>query len=360
MLVIGSHPHSGFSMLNFSSDAQLALTNISDSTSMLFKAPKSITFRFLRVRVLQKYSTYVDKFLFFGPYLTFFKLRSGIDLIHILDHSDAPYRFYLGKKRPVLITVHDLFATNAARGEISNVSIGIFGKIYQRAIESGLRGSNLALPISESTRKSVLKQFPKLKTRVVHNFVFTPRETANYLSVDSINLSSKYFLILMNSHWRKDRFSSIQVWKEIISDSRLSSYGLVIVGSPLTSFENELIGDNERMVDVKQNLSHEEIAKLYSGCAAVINISKYEGFGMPIIEANINKKICVFGGSEAFREIASPENIEYIEHYPINTSELLLKMDSQNVERAYEFTIDKYSEKNFINQMTQIYRDYLK
>ena len=359
-MMIGSHPHSGFSMLNFSSDAKLALTNFSDSVFTLFVAPKSITFRFIRIRSLQKYSTYVDKFLFFGPYLTFLKLTSRIDLIHILDHSDAPYRYYLGKKRPILITVHDLFAMNAARGEISHISIGIFGKIYQRAIESGLRGSNLALPISESTRNSVLTHFPMLQTRVVHNFVFAPRETANYVSINSINHSLKYFLVLMNSHWRKDRISCIQVWKEIISDSHFSSYGLVIVGSPMTSFEKELIGDKEQMVEMKQNLSHEEIANLYSGCAAVINISKYEGFGMPIIEANINKKICIYGGSEAFREIASPGNIEFIEHYPINTSELLLKMDSQNVERAFEFTIARYSEKNFRNQMTQIYGDYIK
>jgi hypothetical protein len=247
----------------------------------------------------------------------------------------------------------------AASGEIPHVSVRIFGRIYQSIIASGLGGSNLALPISESTRKSVSELFPELKTRVVHNFVFPPRETPNSPLTNNMNLSAKYFLVLMNSHWRKDRLSCFQVWKEIISDSRFSSYGLVVVGNPMTTLEKELIGGSEKMVEIKQNLSHEEIAKLYNECAAVINISKYEGFGMPIIEANINRKICIFGGSEAFREIASPGNIEFSEHHPIDTSELLLKIDAQNVDSAYEFTISRYSNKNFRNQMGEIYGDYL-
>ena len=79
---------------------------------------------------------------------------------------------------------------------------------------------------------------------------------------------------------------------------------LIIVG-PLT---HELITDlQHRQIDYRQyeNLSRAEIVQCYIDCDIVCFVSTYEGFGMPVIEANAVGRAVITSDCSPMREIAA-------------------------------------------------------
>ena len=103
---------------------------------------------------LGKWLGYLDKFLLF-PVILIQQARD-CDLIHIADHSNAMYRFWLGSKKTV-INCNDLLAVRSALGEFSEHRTGVTGKILQHWILVGLRRIEHIACISEATRKDVLR-----------------------------------------------------------------------------------------------------------------------------------------------------------------------------------------------------------
>lgn len=358
VLILGSHPDSGFSMLNFTNAAFRAIRTIDGNFQFFFLKPNRVFGKFFPKKFPVKVSVYLDKFVVFGPFITVFILIKRIGAVHILDHSDSTYRFYIPKSCFLAVTVHDLYAIRAGLGQISGTQIGITGKFYQHLIKLGLSNSSLALPISKATENSLNELIPKLKTKVVHNFVYTNNSPKGKFNKNCEN--EKYFLILMNSHWRKDRATSIGVWKQLRFDALFSDFSLKIVGNPLTDEEIALIGEKELVkISIFNGLSNSEIQEIYSNCVAVINISKYEGFGMPIIEANFHRKICIYGGSDAFREIAGPENLEWSTSSKISSSKLLTMINSVEIgNRLFEYVQKNFTEENFKKKTLQVYKEF--
>lgn len=344
VLVVGSHSESGFSMLNFTRDNFAALKSIDGNLEFVFTKPLAVFSKFIPSRATKRYLTYLDKFVLFGPYLYLLSFAKKINIVHVLDQSDAIYRIFIGGKYKFIVTVHDLFAIQAAEYKIPGVVIALPGRIYQRLISFGLSKADLALAISNTTERDVAMHFPQLSTQVVHNFL----DMQKYLvpEFDYKDNSENYFLILMNAHWRKDRISSIKVWLRLILLEDFRESNLVIVGNSLTPDEISLITSTYlSRVSVFEKLESAEVDELYRGSTAVINISKKEGFGLPLIEANVFGRVCIYGGSVAFHEIAGPVNIDWdlIEHssIPQNFSELIV---SEEVRRkAYEYVINNFS-----------------
>lgn len=356
VLVVGSHSDSGFSMINFTKDNFAALEVLDTHFELLFTKPPKIFSRFLPRFTSKKYLTYLDKFLLFAPYLTFLVFVKRVNVVHVLDQSDAIYRFFVKHNCKFIITIHDLFAIQAAKGQIPDVVTAQSGKVYQKLISLGLSKVDLALAISATTENEVETLFPGLPTKVIHNFV----DIENFESpaFGEVNQLENYFLILMNAHWRKDRLASIGVWKILLQLQEFKNSSLVIIGNQLTNNEQSLISDSLlSRVSILENLENNQIAKLYRKCTAVINISKYEGFGLPVIEANINGRICIYGGSAALREIAGPTNIDWDEimSHPIS-SELSKKIISP-IERkiSYKYVVQNFSARKYADSVCAVY-----
>lgn len=356
ILVVGSHSDSGFSMLNFTKNNFAALKGLDNDLELLFTKPLKVFSRVLPRVTSKKYFTYLDKFILFAPYLSFLVFVKRVNVVHVLDQSDAVYRFFVKQNCKFIVTIHDLFAIQAAEGKIPDVVTAYPGKVYQKLISLGLAKADLALAISATTENEVKILFPGLSTQVTHNFV--NNESFELPTFEQENQSDNYFLILMNAHWRKDRLASIDVWKILLQLQEFKNSSLVIVGNQLTNHEQSLISDSLlSRVSVLENLEKKEIAKLYSRCTGVINISKYEGFGLPIIEANIYGKICIYGGSAALREIAGQTNIDWDEIKCRPISQELSRMIVSSAKRkiSYEYVVQNFSVRKYTDSVCAAY-----
>jgi len=356
ILIVGSHADSGFSMLNFTRGNFVAFENHSANMELHCKKPLKVFSRISLGLISKKYSVYLDKFVLFAPYLFFLVLFKQIQVVHVLDQGDAAYRFFVSAKCKFIVTVHDLFAILASENKIPNVVTAYPGKMYQRLISRGLERADLALAISCTTESEVKARFPGLPTQVIYNFV----DNKNFLApaFEQEFGTQDYFLILMNSHWRKDRRNSIVAWKSLLKFKEFESSSLIIIGNALGKEELELIS-HELLprVSVLERLNEGEIANYYHRCIGVINISNYEGFGLPIIEANINGRICVYGGSETLREIAGPYNIDWaqLEESKITTDLTEMILSPINRRNAYDYVQHRYSIQNYLNSIYKAY-----
>jgi len=344
-------------MINFTIDNFAALKGFETDIELLLTKPPKIFSRNLPGISSKKYLIYLDKFLLFAPYLTLLVFFRKVNVIHVLDHSDSIYRFFVGRKCKFLLTIHDLFAIQAAEGQIPEVSTSHSGKIYQKLISHGVSRVDVALAISATTENEMKIYFPRVPTKVIHNFVNIEKFESPKFSEES--QVEKYFLVLMNAHWRKDRLASIGAWKALLQLEEFKQTSLKIVGNPLTNEEKSLISQSLlSRVSVQENLERIQISQLYRESIAVINISKYEGFGLPIIEANINGKICIYGGSAALREIAGPINIDWDMIKRERFTHEISKNIISNTQRrlAHEHVMLNFSAPKYVDSVFAVYR----
>ncbi|MEM9540461.1 MAG: glycosyltransferase family 4 protein, partial [Cyanobacteria bacterium P01_E01_bin.42] len=101
-----------------------------------------------------KWLGYIDKFIFFPKILQ--KSLSWADLVHICDHSSAPYVRYL-QNFPHVVTCNDMLAIRSALGEIKENPTRWTGKQLQRMILKGLNQSQRVVCISDRTKSDLMR-----------------------------------------------------------------------------------------------------------------------------------------------------------------------------------------------------------
>ena len=148
-----------------------------------------------------------------------------------------------------------------------------------------VKHSQYVVCISENTKKDLQKFVPNIdesKIRIIYNGV-----SDDYYVLDKIgNLSTipfgiKKYVIFVGNRFGYKNFDFL---KKTIAKSE---YNLVIVGSPLTVEEKQ---DIEKYIPREKYyctgfLTNKELNTLYNHAAALVYPSSYEGFGIPVVEA---------------------------------------------------------------------------
>lgn len=142
-----------------------------------------------------------------------------------------------------------------------------------------IRKSDAIVCISESTKKDLLKYLPdvdKDRVSVIYNGVSNDYHTTN----DKI-ASLKGYVLYVGSR------SGYKNFGFIVSSLKDSDYKLVICGNELTDSELGLLEATLGRDRYKFFLrpSNEDLNKIYNSVHCLVYPSSYEGFGIPILEA---------------------------------------------------------------------------
>ncbi|HCD6531725.1 TPA: glycosyltransferase family 4 protein, partial [Klebsiella pneumoniae] len=134
---------------------------------------------------------------------------------------------------------------------------------------------------------------------------------------DKKNFGFKYLLCVSNRKTHKNEYNTILAFKK---SGLYNEYKLVFTGSP-----NETISDFiehhglTESVHFTGYLKDDELPLLYRGAAALVFVSFYEGFGLPVIEAMASGIPVVTSRTTSLGEVAGdaallvdPENINEI------------------------------------------------
>jgi glycosyltransferase involved in cell wall biosynthesis len=249
---------------------------------------------------LGKWFGYIDKYLLFPVELA--QRLSAIKrkypdrkvVVHICDHSNAVYAAMARRWFPVLVTCHDLIAVRSARGEETYCPVSGFGKFLQLAILRGLGQATLVVCVSRSTQSDLIRlSGPTLveRARVIPlalNYPYRPlsgQETMAILQLAGIDLPYRDYVLHVGSGLPRKNREALLLSVARIKDSWAGL--IVFAGEPLLPAEKTLaeslgLADRVREISGPDN---ETLLALYNAAHGLIFMSRFEGFGWPILEA---------------------------------------------------------------------------
>jgi glycosyltransferase involved in cell wall biosynthesis len=331
---------------------------------------------------IAKWLAYIDKYVLF-PFSLMWRARRCA-LVHIVDHSNAIYLFWLPSKK-VIITCNDLLAVRSALGEIREHRTGFSGRLLQKWILAGLRRADHIVCISEATKLDVLRITgqPEKKVSTIYlglDPTFeaelqgrlnekTPigadgasddgksssrevaSERAHALSQDP---PVSYLLHVGGNTWYKNRRGALRIYLEIRQRLGSLAPNLIMVGPPLRP---KIPG-----VQFLQEVTDPILADLYRNAALLLFPSLYEGFGWPVVEANacgcpaVVSEIppLVEAGGDASVLISDPRDI----HDAADRVMEVLGGDSLTMQRRREagyVNAGRFSRRQMITQYLELY-----
>jgi alpha-1,3-rhamnosyl/mannosyltransferase len=200
------------------------------------------------------------------------------ELVHF-QHVLPPF-----DSTPAVVTVHDLSFERDPTA-MGRADRAIFRALVPRAVKRARR----VLTVSERTKRDLIELYdtPSEKIVVTPNGV-DPRFAPGDGSRD-------YLLYVGAIQARKDPLAAAAA-------ARVAGLPLVVVGparEPALAEQLRAAG-----ADVRGYVPDDELARLYRGAAALVFPSRYEGFGLPVLEALASGTPVVATDDAAVREVA--------------------------------------------------------
>jgi glycosyltransferase involved in cell wall biosynthesis len=238
------------------------------------------------------------------------------------DLCHTQYALPLRAPCPCVVTVHDLSFERKPE-LMSRKDRAVFKLVVPRAV----RGAACILTVSERTKADLVDLYGVAPERVVviPNGVdpaFSPGEG-----------SRDYVLTVGAIQERKNQLAALAAAEEV-------GLPLVLVGPAKDQTLAAELG--ARGARLEGYVPTERLAELYRGAACVVHSSRYEGFGLPVVEAMASGTPVVAVPDPALREVAGAAALFVEEHQLAEGIRQALadrdRMAAAGIERARAFS----------------------
>ena len=241
-----------------------------------------------------------------------------IDLYHGLSH-EIPDGIEKTNIKTV-VTIHDLIFKR-----FPHYYKKIDRKIYDNKIKHAVKFAHTIIAISEQTKKDIIEfyQVAENKIEVIYqacDAIFEKKQTSVEINLikEKYALPANYLLYVGTIEERKNALVILQAMLALPSHVKLvmvgkkKSYGLII-----DAFikKHEL---NDRVIQINQ-VDFKDLPAIYQAATIFIYPSKFEGFGIPIIEALHSETPVIAAKGSCLAEAGGPNSL-YFE--PSNAEEL--------------------------------------
>jgi len=240
----------------------------------------------------------------------------GIDLFHGLSGEIPLGLSKYGIKS--VVTIHDLIFIRYP--ELYNA---IDRKIYKQKMQSAAENADKIIAISEQTKSDIVEflKIPAQKIQVIYQgchpaFKKSISEETKEIVRKKYNLPNDFILNVGSIEPRKNAF-------QIVKAIQNTEIPLVLIGKD-TFYSEEIkayisVNGLTRQVIFLKGISTEDLATIYSLAKIFVYPSKFEGFGIPIIEALYTKTPVITTKHGVFPEAGGPNSL-YVD--PENVYEL--------------------------------------
>ena len=211
-----------------------------------------------------------------------FLRRQSSTIMHITGHDH--YLLWYPLKNTIL-TIHDLEALKRKKG----IKYWLFKKLW---FDVPIKNAEMVTTISEFTKKELLalKKF-KTPIRVISNPL-----TISVEFEPKVECSSRLKVLHIGTKANKNLLRTIEALKTI--DCELS-----IIGK-LNREQKKALKESRVNYRNSNNLSEAEIIAEYRQCDLLSFVSTYEGFGLPILEAQAIGRVVLTSNCASMPEVA--------------------------------------------------------
>lgn len=211
----------------------------------------------------------------------------------IVFHSSY-FRVMQNPKVANVTTIHDLTYHICRHG--------LPKAVHLHQEEHALRHSRAVVCISQSTKRDLLRLYPSVReenVRVIYNGVSPLFHVSDEKNIT--DFESGGYLLFVGA--REAEYKNFVMAVEI---ARRMKMPLVMVGAPLKKEEHEILQDElgENHYQIFSHISSEQLNVLYNHAFALLYPSAYEGFGLPILEAQKADCVAVVQGVSSLPEVA--------------------------------------------------------
>lgn len=241
-----------------------------------------------------------------------------------------------------IVTIHDLiFLRKDIVPESFYQKIGKFYRSW--VIKNGVQKIDALISVSNSTLKDFNNLFKyKTKADITKYTIYNPfdfdcvyREDENILS--SLNLKPKEFLYTITGVAKN---KNVEFLLESFAKVAYNIPHLKLVISGINNIENQSKYKTRlKKLNIEQSviftsyINETQKRTLIRNCKAFLFLSRYEGFGRPIIEALFENAVVVASDIKVFREIGD----RYIHYIDINNTDSLLNLLMVNKFKTYDY-----------------------
>lgn len=216
--------------------------------------------------------------------VTFHLKGDKVDIFHGLSH-ELPYGIPHSIKK--VVTMHDLIVWRYPQ------YYSAFDRRVHRAKQRhACRIADVVVAISEQTKSDLINYLhvPESKIRVLYqscdNIFWKPvSEQEKVDAKETYKLPERYFVCVGSIEERKNQQTAVKALAELPDDLHL-----VIVGRPHGTYYGSLMSTIRRLkltdrVHLVTNADFYDFPALYANAIASVYVSKFEGFGIPILES---------------------------------------------------------------------------
>ena len=221
--------------------------------------------------------------------------NSPYDIIHPTFYYDGYLYKYpdMLSKSKVVVTIHDMI----------HERFGLDQATIDAKKESMTRADAI-IAVSEYTKQDILDIYPELSTKPI-KVIYHGSSIMDKNNVKSISLPDRYILFVGQRAGYKN-FNVLLKALALIKNSKNEDIKLVVSGGGDFSREEDLLIRSCEIEDriLKYNLTDSELAYAYRNALAFVYPSKYEGFGIPILEAYGQRCPVILSNASCFPEVA--------------------------------------------------------
>lgn len=255
-------------------------------------------------------------------------LRDNVNLYHGLS-GELPS----GIKAtgiPAVVTIHDLIFLRHPE-----YYKWIDAHIYKRKFYATLKEATHIIAISECTKRDILyyADFPEDKITVIYQSAskkFNMKEALPQSSL--LEGVEKYFLQVGTIEERKNAMESVQALESLPEDMHL-----VLVGrdTPYTEQVRRFASKHglTSRLHILSGVDNDELAKIYRHACCFVYPSRYEGFGIPIIEAIQSGLPVVAATGSCLEEAGGPDCLYVSPDDPKGLAEAVERLSGASKER---------------------------
>jgi len=291
--------------------------------------------------------------------------RVGADVAHV-PYFGSP----LGPGVPTVVTIHDLIPMILPEYR-GNWRV----RLYTSLAAASAQQASLILADSQASRRDILRKLavPESRVRVVYLAPaphFQPAQTWQQI----VDIKKKYnlpedFVLYLGGYDARKNLNALLHAFTWVSGTLHDSFPLVLAGKIPTQdsalFPNPLRMARElgieQFVVTPGWIAEEDIPLLYAAAAVFVYPSRYEGFGLPVLEAMACGTPVVTTNAASIPELAGPAAFQLdpsdTKHIAAPILRLCTEEDSRDdlIERGFA-QVEKFSWQKTAQETLQAYR----